>query len=289
MSTVRIGTTANLPPAAGVADGIVERYWKLYVHPFRQSPDPAFVHESETFREVLARILFDVVEVGGGLTLVTGEPGTGITTVLRTVASALPETAFDVAFVVDPARSVTALLGTILVELGARKLPRSRSGLMDLATSMLASMGKHGREAVVLVDEAHLLGSAQLEAIRRLMNIEANERKLLHIVLAGQPKLLMAVRRNESLDRRVTMRARLEPLGTVDGDRYLAHRVRVAGAERDPFSPAAAATIVRLAGGNARRINAIAASALVAGAKARAVTITPAIVRAAALDGEETS
>lgn len=282
MSKSHIGTTATLPPATDAADGIVERYWKLYTHPFRQAPNPAFVYESEPFREAMARVLYDIVEAGGGLSVVTGAPGTGVTTLLRTVASTLPEAAYSVGLVVEPARPVTALLSTILGELGAKKLPRGRSALFDAATAHCAELAREGREAVVLIDEAHVLGGSQLEAIRRLMNVETNERKLLHIVLGGQPRLTSKILRNESLGKRVTMRAVIEPLGSTDADRYLAHRLRVAGAERDPFSPRAASRLVSRSGGNPRRINVIATAALLAGAISRAVTITPAMVDAAA-------
>ena len=287
MRTPHIGTTATLHPAADAADGVVERYWKLYAHPFRQSPDPAFVYESGPFREAMARVLYDIVEVGGGLSVVTGAPGTGVTTLLRTVASTLPDSAFVVGLVVEPARPAAGLLSSILTELGARKLPRGRSGLIDAATAHLAELAKDGREAVVLIDEAHAMGASQLEAIRRLMNVETNERKLLHVVLAGQPRLTSTILRNESLEQRVTMRAMLEPLDTTDADRYIAHRLRMAGAERDPFSLRAASRIVTRSGGNPRRINVIATAALLAGALARATTITPAMVDAAARDSVE--
>ncbi len=287
MSAPHIGSTATLPAAADVAEGIVERYWKLYVHPFRQSPDPAFVYESGPFREALARILYDIVEVGGGLSVLTGSPGLGVTTLLRTVESTLPESFFCTAHVVETGRPVAALLSTVLSELGMRKLPRGRSALFDAATSFFAGLAREGREAVVLVDEAHVLGASQLEGLRRLMNIETNERKLLHLVLAGQPKLSASIARNESLTRRVTMRASLEPLQSADADRYIAHRLRMAGAERDPFSPRAASRIVARCKGNPRRINVVATAALLAGALARATTISPAMVDAAAREVEE--
>lgn len=289
MTASHIGTTATLPPAADAADGIVERYWKLYAHPFGQSPNPAFVYESGPFREALARVLYDVVEVGGGLSVVTGAPGTGVTTLLRSLASTLPAASFCVGQVIEPARPVAGLIRVILEELGARKLPRSRSGLFDAATAFLGEEALQGREAVVLIDEAHTMGAPQLEAIRRLTNIETNERKLLHVVLAGQPKLNAALRRNASLADRVTMRATLEPLTTTDADRYIAHRLRIAGAERDPFSLRAASRVVSSSKGNPRRINVIATAALLAGAMSRATTITPAMVNAVARDAAEDS
>lgn len=282
MSKSHIGTTATLPPATDAADGVVERYWKLYTHPFRQAPNPAFVYESGPFREAMARVLYDIVEAGGGLSIVTGAPGTGVTMLLRTIASTLPESSYSVGLIIEPARPVTSLLSAILGELGAKKLPRGRSALFDAATSHLAELAREGREAVVMIDEAHVLGGSQLEAIRRLMNVETNERKLLHIVLGGQSRLTSTILRNESLAKRVTMRAVIEPLDSGDADRYLAHRLRVAGAERDPFSPRAAARVVSRSGGNPRRINVIATAALLAGAIARATTITPAMVDAAA-------
>lgn len=282
-----IGTTATLPPATDGADGVVERYWKLYAHPFRHSPDPAFVYESAPFQEAMARVLYDIVEGGGGLSVVTGAPGMGVTTLFRTIASTLPEASFNVGLVIEPARPVTGLLSTILHELGAKKLPRGRSGLFDAATALVADLAREGREAVVLIDEAHTLGAPQLEAIRRLMNIETNERKLLHIVLGGHPRLTSTILRNESLSNRVTMRAVVAPLGTEDADRYIAHRLRVAGAERDPFSLRAASRVVARSGGNPRRINTIATAALLAGALSRATTISPALVDAAARDVAE--
>lgn len=287
MQASHIGTTATLPPAADPSNGIIERYWKLYAHPFGQTPDPAFVYESEPFREALARVLFDIVETGGGLSVVTGGAGTGVTTLLRTIATTLPESSFCVGHVIEPARPAAGLVSAILGELGARKLPRSRSALFDAATEFLGELGRERREAVALIDEAHTLGAAQLEVLRRLMNIETNERKLLHIVLGGQTKLSDRIRRNESLAERVTMRAMLGPLEAADADRYIAHRLRIAGAERDPFSLRAAVRVVSRAGGNPRRINVIATAALLAGAMVRATTISPAMVDTAARDSAE--
>lgn len=280
------GTTATARPAAldDGGGGAVEEYWTLVQHPFRTTPDLEFVYESDQYREALARLLYDVVELGGGLSVLTGASGTGKSTLARGLVDALDRERFRPAVVVNPLMPVPQLLGAILEELGVSPAPRRKAEQLDEFAALVASLAADGVEPVLILDEAHTLGRRHLEELRLLLNFEADDHKLFHLVLVGLPELSKRLRAAAALDERVTMRARLGGLGAAEGARYLAHRLRMAGADDGVFQPKAAARVVGLAEGIARRMNLLAGAAMLVAASRNAPVVTPAIVDAAFAD-----
>jgi general secretion pathway protein A len=280
------GTTATAHPAALDASpgGVVERYWGLVQHPFRTTPDLEFVYETDQYREALARLLYDVAELGGGLSVLTGESGTGKSTLARALVEALDPARFRAALVVNPLMPVGQLFATILEELGATAPPRRKADQLDAFASLVTALDGGGVEPVLVVDDAHTLGRRHLEELRLLLNFEADDRKLFHLVLVGLPALDARMRAVPGLDDRVTMRCRLGRLADSEGVRYIAHRLRMAGADADVFAPKAAARVVRLAGGMPRRMNLLAGAAMLVAAMRNAAAVSPALVDVAFAD-----
>jgi general secretion pathway protein A len=280
------GSTATADAAAldvGSA-GFVERHFGLVHHPFRLTPDLDFVYETGQFREALARLLYDVVEFGGGLSVVSGPSGVGKSTLVRALIDTLPRERYLGALVVNPLMPVSQLLATILEELGVSTRSRRKSDLLDEFSARVAALDAEGIEPVIVLDEAHTLKRHHLEEVRLLLNFEAASRKLFHVVLVGQSELVRKIRRLPALDERVTIRCHLGPIPPAEAVRYLAHRLRMAGAVEDIFTPKAATHLVKLAGGVPRRINLLASTALYVGAAERARTVTVATVDRAAAD-----
>ena len=214
----------------------------------------------------------------------TGPSGVGKSTLARALLDVLPRERYLGALVVNPLMPVPQLLATVLEEIGVASPPRRKSDLLDEFSARVAALDAEGVEPVIVLDEAHTLKRSHLEEVRLLLNFEAASRKLFHVILVGQTELGRKIRRLGSLDERVTMRCQLGPIPTAEGVRYLAHRLRMAGAVDDVFTPKAAAQLVKLAGGVPRRINLLAATALYVGAAARARTVTLAMVDRAAAD-----
>ncbi len=237
--------------------------------PFSITPDPRFVFLSERHRDALAHLLYGVGQGGGGgFVQLTGEVGTGKTTLCRLLLEQLPDNA-RVALVLNPKLSPVELIETIAEELkidieGKRG---SLKSLVDALNAFLLDAYAKGLRVVLIVDEAQNLSTEALEQIRLLTNLETATQKLLQIVLLGQPELRDLVERPElsQLAQRITARYHLTPLDTSETDAYLRHRLSVAGASRFPFTKLAVRRIHDHAGGVPRLINTIADRALMAG------------------------
>jgi type II secretory pathway predicted ATPase ExeA len=265
----------------------VSHYWNLVAVPFALTPDPNFVYETDGFREALGRLFYNVVELRGGLSVITGGPGIGKTTLSRAFLRELPRDRYRPALVVNPCMPATQLLGAVLQELGVDPPPRSKTERLDAFVALLQRLESEGREPVVVLDEAHEIGPTVLNELRMLLNYEGDDRKLFHLVLVGLPNLERNVRANAGLAQRVTAWCRLEPLTTEEVARYVEHRLKVAGSDGRPFQSRAVSRIAKVSGGVPRRINAIASTALYAGAAGHLRAIAPHHVDAAAaeLDG----
>ncbi len=247
-------------------------YFGLTEPPFSITPDPAFVYLSDRHRDALAHLLFGVGQGGsGGFVQLTGEVGTGKTTLCRCLLEQVPEDT-RIALVLNPLVTPIELLTAICEELGVsvEGAQGSAKSLVDGLTRYLLRAHGEGARVVVVIDEAQNLTPEALEQVRLLTNLETSKDKLLQIVLLGQPELReMLQRRNlRQLAQRITARYHLTPLGLRDTEQYVRHRMRIAGAERNPFRKSALKALFQRSHGVPRLINIIADRALV-GAYAR--------------------
>ncbi|MDP1901364.1 MAG: AAA family ATPase [Rubrivivax sp.] len=250
-------------------------FFGLSKEPFSIAPDPRFLFMSEQHREALAHLLYGLGG-GGGFVLLTGEIGAGKTTVCRCFLEQVPERC-TVAYVFNPKLTATELLQTVCGEFGitAPADPGSVKAHVDALNAFLLAAHAQGRQAILVIDEAQALSADVLEQLRLLTNLETAERKLLQIVLIGQPELrdMLARPGLEQLAQRVIARYHLGALSPAETRQYIRHRLAVAGPNAPlPFDGAALARIHRLSGGVPRRINLLADRALLgAYAQARAL------------------
>lgn len=238
-------------------------YFGLRDAPFSIAPDPRYLYLTEQHREALAHLLFGVSDQGGFVVL-TGEVGTGKTTVCRSLLQQMPDNA-DYAFVVNPRQTVPELLQTICSELHiATDSDFSTKEYVDLLNEFLLENHARGRNTIVIIDEAQNLSVDVLEQLRLLTNLETNERKLLQLILLGQPELneLLASHALRQLSQRVTARYHLRPLSLAETEPYILHRLQVAGCDLPLFTRAAIRAIYRASGGIPRLINLISDRAL---------------------------
>jgi general secretion pathway protein A len=262
---------------------VYEAFFNLDDAPFVLTPDPRFLLRSKSHHEILSTLLYGITSQKGLIALV-GDVGTGKTTLCRALLRELPGEVQS-ALVLNPHLSDVELLGTILDDLGLDRRGTTKGELMTTLNQHLLAAGADGKTVVVVLDEAQQMTDEALEQIRILSTLETATRKLLQIVLAGQPELEEKLQRRElrQLDQRIGIRCYLEPLSRKDTYRYVEHRLRVAGLPGSvPFTRAAMARIFHYSRGVPRVINLVCDRALMAGFSARAREITPAIVRAAA-------
>lgn len=262
------------------------RHYGLQAPPFSITPDPRFVHLGERHRDALAHLLFGIDKGGGGgFVQLTGEVGTGKTTLSRLLLEQLPAHA-RVALVLNPRQSPVELLETICEELQLDVTGRrgSAKGLVDALNAYLLEAYAQGLRVVLLIDEAQDLPTDTLEQVRLLTNLETDTQKLLQILLLGQPELREQLARPElrQLAQRITARYHLAPLDAPETEAYLRHRWRVAGGTRFPFGAKAIRRLHQRAGGIPRLLNVIAERALLAGYARDAADIDATLVDLAA-------
>ena len=236
-------------------------FFGLTREPFSIAPDPRALFMSERHREALAHLLYGL-NAGGGFVLLTGEIGAGKTTVCRCFLEQVPKRC-NVAYIFNPELSVEELLRSICDEFGvpcpqaAAQRP-SVKDYVDPLNAFLLRTHAVGQNNVLVIDEAQNLSAAVLEQLRLLTNLETSERKLLQIVLIGQPELRdkLAQPGLEQLAQRVVARFHLDALTEVETAQYVAHRLAVAGmTSAAPFDAATLRRVHRLARGVPRRIN----------------------------------
>jgi general secretion pathway protein A len=260
-------------------------FFGLSEKPFAITPDPRYLYLSERHAEALAHLLYGINESGGFIQL-TGEVGTGKTTVVRTLLSRIPQHA-DVAVILNPRITPTEFLLSICEELGVEISALDRDSvksMVDALNKRLLNAHAEGRRVTVIVDEAQNLSPSVLEQVRLLTNLETPTQKLLQIILIGQPELAQMLDRNElrQLAQRITGRYHLSPLTREETRDYVRHRVRVAGVSAELFTSGALREIHRLSGGIPRVVNVCCDRALLGAYTREARIVNAALIRRAA-------
>jgi general secretion pathway protein A len=260
-------------------------YFGLTERPFALAPDPRYLFLSDGHREALAHLVYGLE--GGGFVQLTGEVGTGKTTVSRALLDQLPPEV-DVAMIFTPRLTAVELLAVICHELHL-DIPAgttSATRLVDALSRKLLDTHAKGRRTVVIIDEAQNLSMEVLEELRLLTNIETTRDKLLQVILIGQPELVDVMQRPElrQLAQRVTARYHLRPFGYAETTAYVQHRLEVAGQREPMFTRAAVWLVHRRSRGVPRLINNICDRALLGAFAKGKRRVTIGIVRRAAAE-----
>jgi len=233
------------------------KHFNLTERPFSITPDPRFLYMSARHREALAHLLYGLGE-GGGFVQLTGEVGTGKTTICRCLLDQVPENV-DVALVLNPKVTSTELIATVCDELGIEYPEGSTSikSLTDVLNRYLLDAYARERRTLLIIDEAQNLSADVLEQVRLLTNLETSTQKLLQIILIGQPELRSLLARDDmrQLSQRVTARYHLDPISREEAEAYIKHRLMICGTTQTVFSKRAVDKIQQLSGGIPRLIN----------------------------------
>ena len=261
-----------------------EQHFNFNAPPFSIAPNPRYVYLSPQHREALAHLLYGI-SLGGGFVVLTGEVGTGKTTLCRCLLEQLPEDV-DIALIFNPRMNARELLASLCDELNIANPGEKTSirRLIEVLNHHLLEAHARGRRTIVLIDEAQNLSFDVLEQIRLLTNLETNVAKLLQIILVGQPELntLLARPNLRQLSQRITARYHLSPLSLAETQAYITRRLAVSGVTRRIFSPWAVNRIHGLSGGIPRLINLICDRSLLGAYTLDKRVVGSAIVRKAA-------
>lgn len=240
-------------------DGYLE-YWGLAEPPFLLDPDPRFAYARGDHQEGLARVLFGITQLGG-LVVITGEIGSGKTLLSQTIAAALDSDGLRVGEVANPPRTASALLGAVLLAMGAESSGGSAAKRGERIRARLSMAHTQGRRVVVLIDEAQRLDARALDEVRMLTN-PAGGVPGLPVVLLGQPELTGRVAAQPQVAQRVVVRYHLSNMDGDEVDAYVRHRTRVAGSTRRLVSKRASRAVHEETGGVPRLVNMMLANAL---------------------------
>jgi general secretion pathway protein A len=241
------------------------RHFGLDNNPFSLTPDPRFLFLTAKHREALAALLF-AVTARKGFMVMTGEAGTGKTTLVRKLLLSIPVTCAQFSVVVNPALTRSEFLECVIMDFGQRDVPTSKALRLALFQKLLLRAHGEGRTSVLVIDEAHLLTGELIEEVRLLSNIETSEQKLLQIILVGQSELnrVLDLESLRQLKQRVAIRMHISPLAQPEVKRYLQTRWNRACTQHAlPFSEDAVALIAHSSEGIPRVINVICDAALV--------------------------
>ena len=252
--------------ATGRGVGMYLEFYGLTAPPFSITPDPRFLFLSRRHREAYEHILYGITQRKGFIQI-TGEVGAGKSTLCRAVLEALGE-GYSTALILNPVMTGIQLLRSILRELSLPDRGNDRLRLVERLNSFLLERARGGADVVLFVDEAQDMSGDLLEEVRLLSNLETDDRKLLQIVLVGQPELRdhLDTPRLRQLRQRITVRYHLGPMARDETESYVLHRLRVAGADGRPtFSRPAIRSIFSYSQGVPRLINAVCDTALLCG------------------------
>lgn len=248
------------------ASGVYLEYYGLTEPPFDITPNPRFLFYSAKHREAFNHLLYGIRERKGFVQL-TGEVGAGKTTLCRAMLEQLEEK-FSTALILNPVMSANELMQAVAMELGLTVTGLDRLNTVTIINQFLLQQVEKGRETVLIIDEAQDLTDDLLEQVRLLSNLETDNRKLLQIVLMGQPELRDRLNEHHlrQLRQRITVRYHLVPLSRHEVSHYIQHRLEVSGAKGAPyFTQPALWRVHRYSQGIPRLVNALCDKALLAG------------------------
>lgn len=259
-----------------------EAFYGLKERPFNLTPDPKFLYLSDKHKEAFAHLLFGIKN-RSGFVMVTGEIGTGKTTICRNLINQLNQDV-NLALIFNPSLNPVELMQKINAEFGIEHQADNVRELVDLLNAYLLEQAALDRSCVLIIDEAQNLAPAVLEQIRLLSNLETETEKLLQIILIGQPELAekLALHELRQLNQRITARYHLKPLDQKETYNYIHYRLHVAGGRRKlKFTPAAVRAVFKHSQGTPRVINAVSDRCLLIGYTKETHIITPGITRQA--------
>lgn len=262
-----------------------KRFYHLASDPFNSSPDPGFLYLMAHTREALAGLNYGI-SARKGFVVLTGEVGTGKTTLLRSALGSLDQARVFTSFIFNPRLEVLDFLDFVLHDFGIVPASRTKSGMLIQLNQWLIERFRQHEICVVVVDEAQNLSTELLEEIRLLTNLETSSQKLLQIVLSGQPELEQKLRAPElrQLRQRVSLWCSTQPLTEEETSAYIAERLRLAGANGPIFTLDAVALVHRTSQGIPRLINLVCEHAMILGYVEQLERIPARIVAAVALD-----
>ncbi len=260
-------------------------FYQLQANPFTTSPDPRFLYMMPHTREALAGLEYGIAARKGFIVL-TGEVGTGKTTLLRRALGSFDQSRVFTSFVFNPQLETLDFLEFVLSDFGLTPANRTKSGMLIQLNRWLVERFRHQETCVIVVDEAQNLSSELLEEIRLLTNLETSSEKLVQIILSGQPEFEQKLRQPElrQLRQRISLWCRTQALSLEQTGAYIAQRLLIAGTAEQLFLPDAVAAIHRASRGIPRIINLICEHALIFGYVEQLPQIPVRIVMAVAQD-----
>jgi general secretion pathway protein A len=254
-------------------------YWGLREKPFENTPDPKFFYSSKMHTEALTRILYAITN-NKGCVLLTGEYGCGKTAIVRKVVESLSEEKYELALLNYPIFSCAEFLSEVLFQYGADTSPGSKLELFHRVSAFGFENLNKGKQNILMIDEAQLIEDSDIyEQMRLLLNLQLEDQGLITLFLVGQPELRERIMMYPQLDQRISVRYHLHYFAQDDVIAYIAHRLQIAGATREIFTPDAFTLISKISHGVPRRINNICDISLLEGSMSRAQLIDEAIVR----------
>ena len=260
--------------------------------PFGACPDPRFLYKMPHVQEALACLQYGIAS-RKGFVVMTGEVGTGKTTLLKSVLSSFTDRRISTAFVFNPRLDALDFLEFVLADFGIPPNPRMKAGLPQTKSAMLMQLNRwlidrfrNGELCAIVVDEAQNLSWELLEEIRLLTNLETSSEKLVQIVLSGQPELEEKLRDPSvrQLRQRISLWCRTRPLTSDESKAYIMNRLRIAGANQPVLTPEAIQLVYRYSKGIPRLINLICEHAMISAYVEQIKPIPPRIVESVSME-----
>ena len=252
-------------------------YWKLNKFPFENVPDPEFMYYSSEHKEALVRISYAVKRMKGAA-LLTGEVGSGKTTLSRVFIQQLPDEEFDIGLITNPAFTPLDFLKEVVYQLGMDTTSNSKAELLSQLNHKLLDNLNHQKNTLLIIDEAQLIAEETFEEIRLLLNFQMNDRFLMTFLLIGQPELKDIIRKYKQMDQRIAIRYHLNPLNREEAISYILFRLEKSGVTEEIFTPEALESIYRYSEGVPRRMNNVCDLALLIGFSLKAKQIDDRII-----------